>query len=262
MSKEESKKTLIREKALEILTRPEYKTGIQWADLIKVVENELPGILKNNFPASLSTWPNEEPEKVARPYRGLFILKENLEYLEKIETKDKQQDNIPQKYLEKDLYEPAKDYLLGKGECDYAVVVGGNTFKDKWATPDVLGTIRGSSDALYKSPIELVAVEIKDPEYKPVEALGQAMAYKLFAHRTWLILPQEDNKYEAERLKGIAIINNIGLITFTGSKDDFHWEIINRPATGNPDPQEVDKILTTLKEKNKQSYLELFKQEK
>lgn len=41
------------------------------------------------------------------------------------------------------------------------------------------------------------------------------MAYKLFAHRTWLILPGDNN---LDRIEGIAISANIGLISFFKEK--------------------------------------------
>jgi hypothetical protein len=56
-------------------------------------------------------------------------------------------------------------------------------------------------DAIYQPPIEIMAIEVKGSKYSPVEALGQAMAYKLFAHRTWLILPETD---DIDRIEGIA----------------------------------------------------------
>jgi len=246
----------IRKKAIEILGRPEFKEGIRFANLVRKIAQET-GDNINTINGSTYNMPNEMSDKIARPQRGLFILRKNLGNIElkESETSDKYSDS----FIEEDVYTPARDYLLGRGECTHAVVVGGSSFGKKWGTPDLMGAIRVSSDAIYQPPIELVAVEIKGDKYSPVEALGQAMAYKLFAHRTWLVLPETD---DIDRIEGIAMSANIGLVVFTYKDKQFSFETLNRPMTGNPDAEEVNNILVTLKEKDKHKYNELIKNEK
>ena len=249
-----SKKDDIRQKAFEILSRPEFKNGIRFSALVKKVVAET-GENENTCNGSLYNMPVEIPEKISRPYRGLFILKENEKLLKDIEQ------NFEQKLVsdkEDDIYHPAKDYLLSREECTHAVVIGGNIFGKKWGTPDILGAIRAHSDAVYKPTLEIIAVEIKDEGYSPVEALGQAMAYKLFAHRTWLILPEDA---DLDRIEGIAISANIGLISFKKGKDGFEFDTLNRPISGHPDFAEVNNQLEKLKEKDKKKYNELIKNE-
>lgn len=250
-----SKYEEIREKALEILQRPEFKNGLRFSALVKKVVSET-GANENTCNGSLYNFPNEFPKKIARPYRGLFILKENEKLLKDVEQ------NFEQKPIsaikEDDIYQPARDYLLSREECTHAVVIGGNIFGKKWGTPDILGAIRADSDAVYKPTLEIIAVEIKDEGYSPVEALGQAMAYKLFAHRTWLILPDDS---DLDRIEGIAISANIGLISFSKEKDEFKFDTLNRPEAGHPDFSEVNKILESLKDKDKKKYNELIKNE-
>ena len=251
-----SKKEEIRKKAFEILSRPELKSGIRFTTLVKRVVSET-GENENNIRGSLYNLPKEFPEKISRPYRGLFILKGNENYLNDIVEQDLAQ-KPNSKIMENNSYQPAKEYLLSEEECTYAVVIGGNIFGKKWGTPDILGSIRANSDAVYKPPLEIIAVEIKDGGYSPVEALGQAMAYKLFAHRTWLILP-DDN--DLDRIEGLAISANIGLISFSIEKDGFEFVTLNRPVAGRPDFMEVNNILDDLKRKDKKKYNELIKNE-
>jgi hypothetical protein len=246
----------IRKKAVEILGRPEYKEGIRFANLVKKIAEET-GDNLNTINGSIWNMPNEMPTTVSRPQRGLFILKKNIGNIEikESESSDKYSDI----FKEEDVYEPARDYLLGRGECTHAIIIGGSGFGKKWGTPDLMGAIRVSSDAVYQPPIEIIAVEIKGTNYSPVEALGQAMAYKLFAHRTWLVLPETD---DIDRIEGIAMSANIGLIVFTYKKGQFTFETLNRPVMGNPDAEEVNNILLILKERDKQKYNELVKNEK
>lgn len=101
------------------------------------------------------------PNKISKPYRGLFILKEmekNLKDFVECEQNFEQKTNI--KFNEENIYQPAIDYLLSRDECTHAIMVGGNIFGKKWGTPDILGAIRASSDAVYRPPLEIIAVEI------------------------------------------------------------------------------------------------------
>ncbi len=142
----------------------------------------------------------------------------------------------------------------------YAVGGGGKIVGKKGGTPDILGVIRANSDAVYRPILELIAVEIKKEGYSPVEALGQAMAYKLFAHRTWLILPDDDHA-DIERIQGIAITANVGLISFLRKSEGLDFTTLNRPISGRPDLNEVNEMLDKFK-KDKQKYYELIKNEK
>jgi hypothetical protein len=251
-----SKKSEIRQKAVEVLGRPEYREGIRFATLIKIVIEET-GENSNTCNGSLYNFPNEEPQVVSRPHRGLFILKAN-ESLVEGSLSIPSTETVSSKYSESDIYEPVRNYLLAQQECTHAIVLGGSMFGKKWGTPDVVGAIRAPSDSVYKPILEIIAVEIKDPGYSPVEALGQAMSYKYFSHRTWLVLP-EDN--EIDRIEGIAISANIGLISFIHQNNNFNFTILNRPVQGNPDFFEVNKILDQLKEKDKKKYNDLIKNE-
>lgn len=190
----------------------------------------------------------------------MYILTDNLNKigLEKGDSQDKTRNK---QYSEKDIYEPAKNFLLGEQECTHAVVLGGAIFGKKWGTPDILGAIRVSSDAIYKPIMEIIAVEVKNPDYSPLEALGQAMAYKLFAHRTWLVLPEDAEDINVDRIERIAITDNIGLISFTGDKENFNFRIKHRPFPGHPDPGSVNEMLEKLKKDNKKEYHELCKNE-
>lgn len=251
-----SKLDEIRKKALEILGRPEYKEGLRYSILASKISEET-GENLNTINGSIWNMPNEMPNEVARPQRGLFILKKNLDNItdKESETSEKYSD----KFIEEKVYEPARDYLLGKSEFTHAIVLGGAVLGKKWGTPDLMGAIRVSSDAVYQPPLEIVAVEIKGNNYSPVEALGQAMAYKLFAHRTWLVLPESD---DIDRIEGIAMSANIGLVVFNYKNGQFIFETLNRPTKGNPDADEVNKVLNTLREKERHKYNDLVKNEK
>lgn len=254
-----TKKEQIIKTALEILALPESKGGIRISTLIKKVAADTKENI-NTCTGNLWNLPEQLPDKVSRPFRGVLILKENEKFLKDV-GEAKVEERSEAKLTETNIYEPAMNYLLSEQECTHAIVVGGNAFGKKWGTPDILGVIRASSDAIYKPILEIVAVEVKDEGYdKPIEALGQAMAYKLFAHRTWLILPDEDNE-DIARIQGVAITANIGLVSFTRKENGFEFITRNRPISGRPDLMEVNDMLEKLK-RDKQKYYDLIKNEK
>jgi len=244
-----------RKKALEILGRDEFKEGLRFSKLVEMIVDDLKAN-SNTVNGAIYNLPNIMQDIVSRPQRGLFILKKNVGTIlvKKEEVAAKYSDT----FKEQDVYEPAKEYLLSRGECTHAEVIGGSILGKKWGTPDIIGSIRVSTDAVYRPPLELVAIEAKGVNYSPVEALGQAMAYKLFAHRTWLILPETD---DIDRIEGIAKSANIGLVVFNYKNKQFLFETLNRPTAGNPDAEEVNTMLVTLKEKELNKYNVIIKNE-
>ena len=46
-------------------------------------------------------------------------------------------------------------------ECTKAIPLGGNKFKDKWGTPDVIGIRKSKAGDILQMPTEIVSAEIK-----------------------------------------------------------------------------------------------------
>src|SRR5262249_41523753 len=81
-------------------------------------------------------------------------------------------------------YEPFADWLKNElEECTKTIALGGNRFRDKWGTPDVIGIREPARSDIVKSPIEIVSAELKIDKSSLIVAFGQACAYKLFSHR-------------------------------------------------------------------------------
>ena len=94
-----SKKEAILKKAFEILARPEFKNGIHSTDLIRRVASEM-GENQNTCNGNLYNLPNQFPDKVSRPSRGLFILQENAQLLDDVEEDKSKEDNkLDEKFL-------------------------------------------------------------------------------------------------------------------------------------------------------------------
>ena len=99
-------------------------------------------------------------------------------------------------------------------ECTKAVPLGGNRFGGKWGTPDVIGVSKSRDSDIVKLPLEVASAEIKMDASRLIEAFGQACAYKLFSHRSYLVVPQGSPQEDIDRLDSLCTIFGIGLILF------------------------------------------------
>jgi len=114
--------------------------GIRYKDLVSRVQAENVKTNPNTIQGALFELSQESD--VLRPSRGHWILKRFVNE----ETKPALLENEPQqpqKADEQAYYEPFAKWLTNVEEdVNEAIVVGGNTFKNKWATPDVIGTYK------------------------------------------------------------------------------------------------------------------------
>lgn len=116
----------------------QHPDGVRYAELVRRVSQE--GSFKINTIHG-NVWDLEQrfPEKVYKPSRGLFRL---LEFRDQ-DTDQLRSDLVPEPptlVREQDFYEAFADYLQNDlEECTKAIPLGGNRFRDKWGTPDVIG---------------------------------------------------------------------------------------------------------------------------
>jgi hypothetical protein len=143
---------------------------------------------------------------------------------------------------EKDFYEPFRCWLEGKPEnCRKAIVVGGAPFGLKWSSPDVMG-VRRTSGAHKFDLLEIISAEIKLEPRKVVEAFGQACSYRLFSHKSYVVIPVDAAEQE-ERLDSLCMMFGIGLVVFKSNPRRPEFEIRVRAARGDVDVFELNRIL-------------------
>ena len=86
---------------------------------------------------------------------------------------------------EEEFYRPFADWLVKElEESTKAIALGGNRFKDKWGTPDVIGIRVPRQSDIVKPPTEIVAAKIKSDAKDLITAFGQACSYKLVTNRS------------------------------------------------------------------------------
>lgn len=218
--------------AREILTaNPE---GLPAHELLTEIARALPDVSKNTIRGYLSLWGRESKE-VTRP--------KNFFYQLKFTTAG---SRIPRSADETAFYEPFARFLENEKECTRAVPLGGNIFRDKWGTPDVIGYREAARDHIYKPPLEVVAAEVKADDRDLVTAFGQTCAYKIFSHRAYVVVPRPTTE-DAERLKALCMILGIGLVFHSGKNETPAFEIVIRAQKHEPDMEYVNKYLTKVK---------------
>jgi hypothetical protein len=237
-------KDRIRKKALEILATE--RAGIHYSEFVRRIQAELPEIPANTIHGNIWNIETQIPE-VTKPSRGLYLLAIYKDHPSPTE-------GGKSRVKEEQFYEPFAEWLVNElEECTRAIAVGGNVFRDKWGTPDVIGVRESRKSDIIKFPTELVSAEVKLDSSGLITAFGQACSYRLFSHRSYIVVPKEAGEDDLARLDSLARIFGIGLILFDAkSPSDPRFEIRVRAAKREPDMFYVNKSLRLIED-------ELFK---
>jgi hypothetical protein len=121
-------------------------------------------------------------------------------------------------------------------EVTHAIVLGGDTFKDPWGTPDVIGKFESRRSDVIKGPTSIVSTVIKTDPNGLVTSFGQACAYKLFSHKSYLVIPNRTVSDELIRMQSLCQIFGIGLVTFNSmSPTNPEFQLMVRATKHEPD---------------------------
>jgi len=218
-------------KAIEILKSS--PNGVRYSDLVRKISEEFSEIPVNTIHGTVWNLETRVPAEIYKPARGLF---RHLTFREEISEEKKPPSEI-EEIREMDFYEPFARWLVDEvEECTKAIPLGGNKFKDKWGTPDVIGKREPRRSDIVKAPIEIVSAEIKADTKDLITAFGQACSYKLFSHKSYMVIPKNSSESDISRLDALCLIFGIGLVLFDSSNPgDPKFEIRVRPLRHEPD---------------------------
>ncbi|HYD42500.1 MAG TPA: hypothetical protein VEB43_16860 [Anaeromyxobacter sp.] len=178
----------IRELGREIVLRT--PGGIRYGEIVRQVREAYPDAPVTTIAAQIAnalvpSFPNE----IIKPSRGLY---------KPLTAGNDGEAPVPVApdlvtptgfQREEEVYEPFAEWLQNDlEEATAAVALGGAGLKAKWGTPDVVGVYRPLTADLIKFSPEIVAVEIKLDPTQSIVAFGQAIAYRLFATRSYLVM--------------------------------------------------------------------------
>jgi len=129
-------------------------------------------------------------------------------------------------------------------ECTKAIPLGGNIFKDKWGTPDVIGKRESRRSDIVQGPTEIVSAEIKADTKELITAFGQACSYKLFSHKSYMVIPKDSSQDDTSKADALCLIFGIGLVLFNNrDANDPQFEIRVRALKHDPDMFYVNKYM-------------------
>lgn len=228
----------IREKIVLLCIRAltENPSGLRFAEIFRFVKTNLdPNIKQTNIPANLVKLVEISNGKITKVDKGFYQLTVNFG-----NSMHEEIISLPlsKKITEQDFYQPFADWLVSELEdCTKTEVVGGATFGDKWATPDVIGVLKSKPSDIFKFEHEIVAAEIKISGGESlITALGQACSYRLFAHRSYIVVPKQANKSDLDRLDSLCLLFGIGFVVFdVEHPENPDFLIKTRALTHKPD---------------------------
>src|SRR3989338_8605490 len=175
-----TKREQIISKVIEILKlNPQ---GVRYSGIVRRVKELLPEIPVNTIHGTVWDLDVQKSSEVYKADRGLFrhVSFRGKDEAIKISQPQEQKKGVK----EQDFYESFADYLVGElGDCTNAIPLGGNKFRDKWGTPDVIGKNESLRSHMIKHETEIVSAEIKTGDFSLITAFGQACAYRSFSHK-------------------------------------------------------------------------------
>ncbi len=232
--------------ALQILDS--HPNGLRYTELNKRIIERNPSFNYNTVRTATWDLDVKEPTQVYKPDRGIFKL---LKYRDSstpqpVTTTATEPSQAQPIYLrEEDFYMPFAEWIVKElEECTKAVELGGNRFRDKWGTPDVIGIRKSKESDILKLPTEIISAEIKLDTNNLIAAFGQACAYKIFSHKSYIVVPRESSLEDIARLDTLGRLFGIGLILFDSSnKEEPDFEIRVRASKHEPDMFYVNKYI-------------------
>ena len=224
----------IFQKAVELLENE--PAGLRYTDLCKKLLSAIPGAKKNVVETNTPSLALKRPKEVYKPARGLYRHVRFREIPAKVENVAPA-GVVEKRVDEEAFYRPFAEWLQNVlEEVTKAVPLGGNKFRDKWGTPDVIGKRQSKASDIVSFPTEIVSAEIKLDASSLITAFGQACAYKLFSHKSYLVVPRNSPEEDLQRLDALCMIFGVGLVLFDATNPESpSFDIRVRAAKHEPD---------------------------
>ncbi len=245
---ETSKRKRIQDKAVELIRS--HPDGIRWSILLRKLKEAFPETPENTLQGSTWDLYITRSSEIYKPTRGLFKFRTEVE---------PQPPPTPPKLNEVDFYEPFANYLKNElEECTEAIGLGGNVFGARWGTPDVVGIYKPLTRDLIKFQPEIICAEVKINPSDSIFAFGQAVSYRLFCSKSFLVEPETISQEDLARIESLCMLYGIGLILFEPNIKDPDFTIRVRAQKSTPDMFYANKFAEELKAKRPDAFDTLF----
>ncbi|RZF64329.1 hypothetical protein EWE75_11255 [Sphingomonas populi] len=257
----------IQDNALEILEAT--PGGIRWNEMLKLIHAFAPETPQNSIHGALQVLLSGSDE-IVKVARGTYQLRKYQD--DQSSAAIAQDDAVANEplvletashvtisLLESDFYESFAVWLADVAEeVNVAVSLGGSVLRGKWGTPDVIGVLKPRAQDILKFEPQIVSAEIKIDPNQPVVAFGQAVAYRLFSHKSYIVVPKTTSEDDLSRLKALCTIHGVGLVTFMLDKAAPDYTVIVLPAQASPDMFYANQMLRRLLDSSPAVFNKLF----
>lgn len=249
----------IRNLAVQIVAA--HPGGVRHGELLKQISSQTPETPFNSIRGAVWNLDAEFPKAVSKPSRGLFKPADAQESMgaEKATEETVATSVKGAKIYESDFYESFAEWL--KADLDEVTTVaalGGAGLGGKWGTPDVVGAYKPLASHLIKFPIEIVSAEIKIDKAAPVVAFGQAVAYRLFSTKTYIVMPTTLSEVDQSRLESLCMLFGVGLVLFELDPNNPNFSIRVRAQGFSPDMFYVNAFADNLKAHDSTIFEKIF----
>lgn len=251
---EKLNRTQIHQRAMQVLEA--NPNGMRWTELLRAVEAGSPGTPHNSVHGGIHNLLTTKSTEIVKVARGTYQLAKFIEAedafasaQESVTVATPVQAEIPGTgaLTEQDFYASFADWLEENDEATVASALGGASLGGKWGTPDVIGVLKPRAQDIFKFEPQIVTAEIKAVPNQPVVAFGQAVAYRLFSHKSYVVVPNSTSSDDINRLKSLCSIHGVGLVTFAINKDQPDYAVVVLPVNAAPDMFYVNSMLERLK---------------
>ena len=252
-----SRRELIRNKAVELLKK--NPDGYRYADLHRELEKVFSDFPINTIQGSTWNLDTVRSDSVYKPSRGLFKYKFGEDKIDELEILKQQKTEKILHLKEEDFYISFAEWIKNDlGECTEAIALGGKSFGKKWGTPDVLGVYKASKRDVIQFQPEIISAEMKLDYRDPITAFGQAISYRLFSSKVYLVEPTTISPEDLDRIEALCILFGVGLILFDLDKSKPNYRIRVRAQRHIPDMFYANELADRLYETNKKQFDRLF----
>jgi hypothetical protein len=195
------------------------------------------------------------PSEITKPSRGLFLPASSAVGGVTVSPPVLP----PGKIREEDFYEPFADWLKNElDEATVAISLGGAGLQKKWGTPDVIGVYKALASHRIKFDLEIISAEIKIDPQQPVVAFGQAVAYRLFSAKSYIVMPNSMSEEDSGRLEALCMLFGIGLVLFETNLDEPDFTIRVRAQRYPPDMFYVNEFAERIYQIDAAKFNQLF----
>ncbi len=230
--------------------------GIRFTDIVQKIIEHSPETNANTIRAQVGKLERVFPDSIEKPSRGLYRPIDNTDETPDALAEDREDSIIVR---EEDFYEPFANFLTNDlDECSTAVAIGSMRGNGKWGNPDVVGINKSLPHHVIKFEPEIISAEIKTNPSDTVTAFGQAVAYRLFSHKTYLVLPNTVTGVESEKMFLLCSLFGIGLVYFDLDPENPEFSIELYAQRFVPDMFSLNDFVENIRKWKPDEYGNLF----